>query len=101
MITYFRIILFLVTIQSLDLETLKKLLFASRSGQDEYREDFHVVNLPTDFCHIFNAKANVLEQNERSSLAAEFKQTNFMQRRMMNILNVSECGGFGADLECK
>jgi hypothetical protein len=79
-----------VTIQSLDLDTLKRLLFSTRSNQDEFREEFHVVNLPTDFCHLFNEKTKMLETKERASLDADFKQSNCLQRRLINILNVSK-----------
>lgn len=77
-----------MTIQSLDLQTLKNLLLASRKNLDEYREDFHVINVPTDFYHRFDAKTNTLESVKREN-AEELKLTNCLQRRMLNILNVS------------
>lgn len=77
--------------QSLDLQTLKNSLQSSRKILADYHEDFHVINMPTDFYYRLNAKTNVLEMVPRNEVE-ELKTTNCMQRRMMNILSVSFLG---------
>lgn len=76
-----------MTIQSLDLETLKKLLFSSQKESGKHQKEFYVVNMPDKLCHVFNPKSNTLEARERATVE-EYKQTSCFQRRMMNILNV-------------
>jgi len=78
----------LLTIQSLDLETLKKLLVATRKDANNFLDEFQIVNMPTELCHLFNPKTYMLDSKLRSStIQEEFKQTNFFQRRMLHILN--------------